>query len=75
MSLLIFFKLPFLLYFYSCPKDYIGERCKTQLIIEYTSSDHKNKHGINALWVIFLIVVLLIVITATTYYFTKLRRR
>lgn len=61
--------------FCSCNKDYIGDRCQTQLIVEYSSADHKNKQSINALWVIFLIIVMLIVITATTYYFTKLRRR
>jgi len=63
------------MFLFSCQKGYVGDRCQTQLIDEYTSSEHQNKHSINALWVIFLIIVLSIVITATTYYFTKLRRR
>jgi len=58
---------------FSCQKGYVGDRCQTQLIVEY--QDHQNKHNINALWVIFLIIVLSIIITATTYYYTKLRRR
>ncbi|XP_050433383.1 low-density lipoprotein receptor-related protein 1 isoform X2 [Adelges cooleyi] len=59
-----------------CRKGYVGERCQKQLFIDHTtSSEHnKNKHGLDALWIVFFIVVVLIIITSITYY-TKLRRR
>lgn len=73
MLSLIFYKQKNI--FFSCHNHYDGDQCQTQLIIEYTSSEHKHKNGVDALWVILIIIVLLIVVTATTYYFTKLRRR